>query len=230
MSKIFLTSDCHLNHLNILKYEPVSRPFKTVEEMNKAIINNWNSVVSPEDTVYVCGDLCMGPIDKVEECIRQLNGKIILVRGNHDTANRIRLYKVLGIEVKDIEYISYKGRFFILCHFPIANEEFIKMVRQDNSEVVNLYGHVHSNAPVGYKDGTYHVGADTNNLTPISLEQIWKECWPQETMSPAIEVYKSNHAKCDKCVHQINCPQNLHDDNGDCNKYKKDTIDGGVYS
>ena len=129
MSKIFLTSDCHFNHLNILKYEPISRPFKTIEEMNKAIINNWNSVVSPEDTVYVCGDLCMGPIDKVEECIRQLNGKIILVRGNHDTANRIKLYKELGIEVKDIEYISYKGRFFILCHFPIANEEFIKMIR-----------------------------------------------------------------------------------------------------
>ena len=190
---IYVCSDTHFNHANILKYEPTSRPFETVEEMNNTIIKNWNSVVTEEDTVYVCGDMFMGPLDKINKILDQLNGKIILVRGNHDTKNRLEYFKEYGIEVKDIDYISYKGRFFILCHFPIASEEFINMVRKDNSEVVVLYGHVHSNAPTGYVDGTYHVGMDTNNLTPISLEQIWQECWPEEIMTPEVKKYKEEH-------------------------------------
>lgn len=190
---IYVCSDTHFNHANILKYEPTSRPFETIEEMNNTIIKNWNSVVTEEDTVYVCGDMFMGPLDKINKILDQLNGKIILVRGNHDTKNRLEYFKEYGIEVKDIDYISYKGRFFILCHFPIASEEFINMVRKDNSEVVVLYGHVHSNAPTGYVDGTYHVGMDTNNLTPISLEQIWQKCWPEEIMTPEVKKYKEEH-------------------------------------
>lgn len=180
MSKIFFTSDTHFFHQNILKYEPESRPFGSVEEMNEKIIENWNSVVGPEDTVYHLGDFFMGPTQNIEPTVKRLNGNIILVRGNHDTANRLEIYKSLGIEVKDIAYIPYKGRFFICCHFPINNEEFVKMARQDNSEVVFLYGHVHHNAPDGYVDGTYHVGMDTNNLTPINIDDLWKQCWPEE--------------------------------------------------
>lgn len=190
---IYITSDTHFNHANILKYEAETRPFETIEEMNETIINNWNSVVAEDDTIYVCGDMFMGMLDKIEPIINRLKGKIILVRGNHDTKNRLEIYKTLGIEIHDIAYISYKGRFFILCHFPIASPEFINMVRKDNSEVVVLYGHIHSNAPKGYIDGTYHIGMDTNDLTPISLEQIWKECWPDEIMTPEVINYKKEH-------------------------------------
>ena len=77
----------------------------------------------------------------------------------------------------------------------ITRPTFIKMVIQDNSEVVNLYGHVHGNAPKGYVNGTYHVGADTNNLTPISIQQIWEECWPKEIMTPEVVAYKEAHSK-----------------------------------
>lgn len=190
MSKILITSDCHFNHENILRYEPESRPFASVQEMNEKIIENWNKVVEPQDTVYVLGDMFMGQITEIPPILDRLNGKIILIRGNHDTANRIKLYKERGIEVKDIDYISYKGRFFILCHFPIANEEFINMVRNDNSEVVVLYGHVHSNAPVGYVDGIYHIGMDTNHLTPLTLQKIWSDSWPDEIMTEEVKAYK----------------------------------------
>ena len=188
---IYFTSDCHFNHNNILKYEPETRPFNTIEEMNETIISNWNNVVKPEDTVYVLGDMFMGALDAIEPIFNRLNGTVKIIRGNHDTRNRLAEYKRLGIEVKDIEYFVYKGRFFILCHFPMTNEEFIRMIVQDNSEVVFLYGHIHSNAPKGYVDGTYHVGADTNNLTPISIEQIWSECWPKEQMTPEVKAYKA---------------------------------------
>jgi calcineurin-like phosphoesterase family protein len=163
------------------------------EEMNEAIIERWNSVVSPEDEVYHLGDFFMGQLTGIEPILNRLNGKITLIRGNHDQKNRIKIYEEHGIEVKNLEYIQYKGRFFILCHFPIASEEFIRMVIKDNSEVVNLYGHVHSNAPKGYVNGTYHVGMDTNDLTPISIQQIWEECWPAEIMTPEIEKYKKEH-------------------------------------
>lgn len=204
MGKIFCTSDCHFNHVNIIKYEPETRGhFANPTEMNEAIIANWNSVVSPEDTVYVLGDLCMGKLDAIPAIIKRLNGKIILIRGNHDTNNRIKLYKELGIEVKDIAYLEYKGKFFVMCHFPMTNPEFTKMVVKDNSEVVMLYGHIHSNAPKGYVDGSYHVGMDTNNLTPISLHQIWKECWPED-MNEQNKAYKEKY-ECNDCVKEDDC-------------------------
>ena len=190
---IWFTSDLHFNHLNILKYEPVTRPFAGIEEMNETLITNWNSVVKDTDTVYVLGDFVMGMADEVKKILDRLNGKIILVRGNHDTKTKLDIYRARGIEIRDIAYLSYKGRFFILCHFPIASEEFIQMVVRDNSEVVNLYGHVHSNAPTGYHEGTFHIGVDTNNLTPISIEQVWQQCWPQEMMTPEIQSYKDEH-------------------------------------
>lgn len=191
---IYFTSDCHFNHLNILKYEPETRPFENIDEMNETIISNWNNKVKPEDEVYVLGDFFMGSLDKIEPILDRLNGKISLIRGNHDTKQRIAFYESKGISVKDLDYIQYKGRFFILCHFPNNNEEFIRMIIQDNSEVVWLYGHVHSNAPKGYHDGTFHIGTDTNNLTPISIQEVWDQCWPKEIMTPEIEAYKAEHS------------------------------------
>ena len=191
---IWVTSDLHFNHTNILKYEPESRPFNSVEAMNEELITRWNLVVKPTDTVYVLGDFAMGRIEDARACIKRLHGKIILIRGNHDTKARLEMYKELGIEVHDIFYLPYKGRWFIMCHFPIASEEFIKMVIQDNSEVVNLYGHVHHNAEKGYMNGMYHVGVDTNNLMPVSLQQIWEECWPADMLAkPDIRNYYEAH-------------------------------------
>lgn len=188
---IYFTSDTHFSHKNILAYEPITRPFKDVDEMNETIIQNWiNKGITDEDDVYVVGDFFMGQLDKIQPILDRLPGKIHLIRGNHDQKNRIEIFEKNGIDVKDIDYIRYKGRFFILCHFPIANEEFIKMVREDNSEVVVLYGHVHSNTQSGYHDGMFHVGCDTNNLTPISIQEVWEQCWPKEIMTPAVQEYK----------------------------------------
>ncbi len=189
---IFLTSDLHFGHDREFLWGP--RGFQSSLEHDEAVIRNWNSVVEPEDTVYVLGDMIMGQLDAGRECLKQLNGKIVLIRGNHDSPKRIEMYKEMGIEIHDIYYLSYKGRYFILCHFPIASEEFMQMVVNDNSEVINVYGHVHSNAQKGFYKGTYHIGVDTNNLTPISIEQVWSESWPEEMMTPEIVAYKEAHS------------------------------------
>ena len=163
--------------------------------MNEVIIANWNSVVTAEDEVWVLGDFFMGQLTAIEPILDRLNGKIHLVRGNHDQKNRMKIYEAHGIDIHDIAYVQYKGRYFVLCHFPNESEEFVRMVIEDNSEVVWLYGHVHGKAPKGYVNGTYHVGADTNNLTPISIQQIWEECWPQEIMTPEVTAYKEAHSQ-----------------------------------
>lgn len=173
---IWLTSDQHFNNENIIKYESVSRPFSSVEEMNETLIKNWNSKIKPGDEVYVLGDFIMGQgVESIPKILNRLNGKITLVRGNHDSPAKIKKYKECGIEVKDIDYITYKGITFILCHYPIVNEEFaILMTKSNPLNVFCLYGHLHSHAPLGIKNNSYHIGVDTNNLYPVSIEEIHK--------------------------------------------------------
>jgi len=64
MSKeIFLISDTHFGHGNILTFKDKSgqpiRPYKTLEEMDEALIDNWNKVVKPTDKIYHLGDVAI---------------------------------------------------------------------------------------------------------------------------------------------------------------------------
>lgn len=86
---VFVISDTHFQHERICTYCPESRLFDTVEEMNEAIVKNWNSVVSPDDTVYHLGDCFMGPLETVAKYGSRLNGKVHVIPGNHDTKKRI---------------------------------------------------------------------------------------------------------------------------------------------
>ena len=79
---IFYIADWHYNHANILAYD--NRPFKTVEEMNTALVERWNSVVTPTDTVYVLGDMFWGGEAKAVSVLDSLNGKKVLIVGNHE--------------------------------------------------------------------------------------------------------------------------------------------------
>jgi calcineurin-like phosphoesterase family protein len=78
---LYFTSDHHFWHTNIIKY--CNRPFVSVEEMNEALIQNWNDLVLPEDEVYYLGDFSMAA-RPVEIYTSRLNGIKYLVPGNHD--------------------------------------------------------------------------------------------------------------------------------------------------
>ena len=86
MNTLFI-SDTHFGHTNIIPY--CDRPFVSVEQMNRYMIQQWNSVVKKNDTVYHLGDfsLCISP-EEVKDIVSQLNGNIRLVKGNHDTWNK----------------------------------------------------------------------------------------------------------------------------------------------
>jgi len=79
---IFFVGDTHFGHANIITY--CNRPFLTVQDMNEKLIQNWNRVVQPADTVIHLGDFSFLKDDKAKEICAQLNGHKVLVRGNHD--------------------------------------------------------------------------------------------------------------------------------------------------
>lgn len=114
----FVTSDTHFNHVNMVeKFCQESRQFDTVEEMNEAIVKNWNSVVSPDDTVYHLGDCFMGPLETVAEYGSRLNGKIHVIPGNHDTKKRIAEMEKLGWIIENkVSCIDYNDVSFIMIH------------------------------------------------------------------------------------------------------------------
>ena len=84
--KIYLTSDLHLGHDREFIWK--ARGFNSIQEMNEAYVERWNSVVDNEDDVYVLGDLMLGNNDIGMNYLNQLNGNIHIVLGNHDTPSR----------------------------------------------------------------------------------------------------------------------------------------------
>lgn len=117
---IFITSDSHFWHKNILDF--TNRPFDTVEEMNEGLIASWNNVVTNEDTVYHLGDFSFGGYERTKEILEQLNGKIILHKGNHDRSKIIKKLLKDGLfeEIHEIgQYIKAQKQQMWLTHYPM---------------------------------------------------------------------------------------------------------------
>lgn len=168
----FFISDTHFFSDNIIRY--CNRPYANALEMNEDYIKRWNSVVGPNDTVYHLGDLLMHDPKRALEIVPRLNGNIVLCRGNHDTKNKLAVYREAGItDIRDMALIPYKGLFLVCCHFPMTNEEFLKMVQADNSEVVVVHGHVHDKTPFFTRENhCFNVSADVVNGTPVPITTI----------------------------------------------------------
>lgn len=136
----FYTSDTHFFHKNVLSFE--DRPYETVEEMNEGIIKNWNSVIGQKDTVHHLGDFCFGGYDKWKSILDQLNGNIILYKGNHDASKTLKKLLKEGYfeEVHVVgDYFKIKGeeRYQIwLSHYPM------EIGLRPNK--FSLHGHIHS--------------------------------------------------------------------------------------
>lgn len=179
---IWFTSDLHFNHDRAFVYKP--RGFESVQEMNEVIVRNWNSVVGEEDDVYCLGDLMLGDYEAGLKLIKQLNGAIHIVLGNHDTDNRERLYAGCYNVVEIALAMRFKlaGYHFFLTHYPCITSNLEK---EDLKKCTcNLYGHTHQKTNF-YNDipFMYHVGLDSHNCTPVSYTQViadmnakYKEC------------------------------------------------------
>ena len=159
MRKIFFLADPHFGDGAILRYE--NRPFADTKQMDAALIENWNRVVSPEDAVYVLGDL--GAVGCEKEILSQLKGTKYLIKGNHDTESN-SYYRQAGFE-EVYDYPILFENFWILSHDAIYVNT--------NMPYANLFGHVH-NTPLirDYSSQHYCVSVERIEYTPISFEKI----------------------------------------------------------
>ena len=167
MSNIFLCSDHHYNHAAILTFVNSDgsqvRKFSCVEEMNAAIIDRHNSVVQTTDKVYFLGDLTMGSNAKALEFLGRMNGKKVLIKGNHDLNTASQYLKYF----KDIRGSHQLDR-YILTHVPIHSDSLSRWT-------ANIHGHLHCNQVQlnGKVDPRYfNVSMERINFTPIALEDV----------------------------------------------------------
>lgn len=134
-NKQFYISDWHYGHANVIAFD--NRPFKSLLEMDEALVDRWNAVVSPGDIVYVLGDMFWCKAQDAIPILRSLKGQKFLIKGNHDRCND---NKFLREFVKVTEYLEVKdsGRTVILCHYPIP------CFKNHFYGSFHLYGHVHN--------------------------------------------------------------------------------------
>ena len=139
----FYIADLHLSHKRVIEYD--NRPFKDIEDNDKTLINNWNSVVSKNDTVYVIGDFIWIKEQEWPKYLEELKGNIVLIKGNHDPKAFSKNTKAYFSDIKDYKEITDNDKRVILCHYPILffNHDF-----DDNSYM--LYGHVHNSVEYEY--------------------------------------------------------------------------------
>lgn len=161
--KIFVIADTHFGHKNILtftnKFGELIRGarFKTIEEHDQALVDNWNSVVAPQDHVYHLGDVAINK--HFIKTVSKLSGHKRLVFGNHDIYP-ISMYQEAGFE-KFYGVRVWPKHGIIMSHIPLQHDSLI------SRNWKNIHGHLHG----GIVSGPFHnlyecVSCEHVNYTP----------------------------------------------------------------
>jgi calcineurin-like phosphoesterase family protein len=184
----WFSADLHLGHENIIRY--CDRPFRDVDEMNAGLVARWNTLVSPTDTVWVLGDVAMGRIALSLPRVAELNGRLVLLTGNHDRCwpghgeqaqEWTDAYLDAGFaEVHhgtiDITVRADDGRSALVsaCHFPYVGDSQ-DLDRHPGARPTDegrwlLHGHVHE---VWRQNGRMiNVGIDAWGGVPVSAAAV----------------------------------------------------------
>lgn len=173
-NNIFLMSDLHMSHLGVTKFlrddGSKLRPWDNTDDMDEALIENWNKIVKPQDKVYNLGDVVINR--KALPKLARLNGTKILIKGNHDV---FRLEEYLPY-FKDIRGSSELAG-FLLTHIPVHPSQLYRWKG-------NIHGHLHADVVTqAVTDGPWRgirqkidprymcVSMEQINFTPISLDE-----------------------------------------------------------
>ena len=161
---IYFIGDTHFDDKNIIDF--AERPFKDVNEMNQHIAKKWNEKINKNDIVYVVGDFVNNKYTiETANLISNLNGRKILIKGNHDKL-KDHEYIELGFE-KVYDYPIIIDNFYIVSHEP--------MFMNNSMPYVNIFAHVHNNpicSDFGKKHFCVSVERPNLNYTPINFEEI----------------------------------------------------------
>ena len=145
------------------------RGFSSSIEHDYAVLALFNETVNQDDEVYILGDLMLEDNEHGLKFIKQLNGKLHIILGNHDSNTRIELYKQLPnvVEVTYATIIKIGKYSFYLCHYPVLIHNY-----DDNKKMWNLHGHTHSIDKVSEYYHCYNVALDAHKCCPISIDDI----------------------------------------------------------
>lgn len=135
MSRIFIISDTHFGHENILKFRDSNtneliRNFSDIHDMNEHMVQRWNAIVNDDDIVYHLGDVYFG---KGWEVLERLKGRKRLILGNHDNGKDQKLQKYFQ---KILLWRMFPEYNCLLTHVPIHESGMYKVH-------YNLHGHIH---------------------------------------------------------------------------------------
>lgn len=179
----WFTADLHLGHSNIIGY--CDRPFADIDDMNRALINNWNEAVAEDDTIWFVGDFALGRIAETLPLVAELTGHKILIAGNHDRCwaghgRRAESWSERYLDAGFAEIIQGSKKIKIgrakavLCHFPYQGDS------HDHDRFVNhrpidkgawlLHGHVHERW--AQHGRMINVGVDANEFRPVDEATI----------------------------------------------------------
>jgi len=170
--QLWFTSDWHLDHKNIIKYD--NRPFKSIHEMNETIISNTNKVVKTSDILYYLGDFAFSKsFDRIQHLRNQINcDTICFILGNHDKFIRQQSNYLINCcifdEIEDIKEISFgqsKADKITLCHYAM------RTWNKSHHGTYHLYGHSHHNLPED-DSLSFDVGVNGHNYYPVSLDDV----------------------------------------------------------
>lgn len=165
--KTFVGSDFHWGHKNILKFNPATRKYKDVTDMNERMIVEWNSIASPDDTIYMLGDVSFLPPEKTVEYLSRCNGRKILVAGNHDERSLGNdHFRNCFAEIHNYLEITHNGTLVVMCHYPFA--EWNGAHRGS----VNLHGHLHGSTSGLEKYRSKDVGMDATGKILSNIDDI----------------------------------------------------------
>ncbi len=175
----WFTSDLHFGHANIIRY--CDRPFGDVDEMDAAIVEQWNETVAPDDTVWVLGDVALGRITESLALIADLNGTKLLLAGNHDRCWSGHAHRAEGWTERyidagfaDVEQGSMRlalaGHDVVACHFPYRGDShdldrYVDERPVDSGEWL-VHGHVHERWR--QRGRMINVGSDVWDFRPVA--------------------------------------------------------------
>ena len=167
----FYISDLHLGHKNVIRFD--NRPFADVQEMDRVILQLWNTRVQRDDHVYIVGDFTYKGTVKPEEYLRKMRGHKHLIIGNHD---RDLLHNDAAMSYFDsadhiLFLLDEEYRQIVLCHYPMA--EWAGS-RRDSWLI---YGHIHSHRDETYafmktRERALNAAACINHYMPVSFAEL----------------------------------------------------------
>lgn len=165
---VYFTSDTHFGHGNVIKYS--KRPYSNAEEMDEALITNWNSKVKSSDDLYHLGDFGFAHPTRLREIVKRLNGNKRLILGNHDKAENFRnvfnwVGTYLEIKVPDKDARQELQR-IVLFHYSA------RVWNQSHRGAWQLYGHSHGTLFDDPNLLSMDVGVDPCKYFPISYEEV----------------------------------------------------------